>query len=54
MKDKINLKYFTSNLSELPGPLNRNMKKMKDVRKNSIVNKTYDDKLYNNFYRIVS
>jgi hypothetical protein len=56
-KKVINLKYFTSNLSEMPGPVTNTMKKMKDVRKFASVNQRYDNKmrklLYHSSYRIV-
>jgi hypothetical protein len=57
-KKIINLKYFTSNNhSELPGPATNTMMKMKDIRKNSSVNKRYDNTmrklLYHSSYRIV-
>mmetsp|Transcript_31451 Transcript_31451/g.27812 ORF Transcript_31451/g.27812 Transcript_31451/m.27812 type:complete len:329 (-) Transcript_31451:38-1024(-) len=51
-KQSTNLKYFTSKLSEIPGPVTDNMKSMRDVRKNSTINKTYDEKLYGNTYKI--
>jgi hypothetical protein len=56
-KKVINLKYFTSNLSEIPGPVTDTMSKMKDIRKNSSVNQRYDNNmrklLYHSSYRIV-
>ncbi|CAI2369292.1 unnamed protein product [Moneuplotes crassus] len=51
-KDKTNLKYFTSRLTEVPGPVNRNMRRVFDKRSNEAINKTYDEKLYGNVYQI--
>ena len=57
-KSAINLKYFTSKLSEIPGPITPNMKQVKDVRKNQDVNKRYDNNirkvLYESSYQRVS
>jgi hypothetical protein len=56
-KKIINLKYFTSNLSEIPGPVTNTMSEMIDIRKNSSVNQRYDNTmrklLYHSSYRIV-
>jgi hypothetical protein len=57
-KEKTNLKYFTSNISDLPGPITSQMNKMHDERRNSTVNKRFDNNLrkllYHSSYKIVS
>jgi hypothetical protein len=50
-KKKINMKYFTSNLDELPGPVTPQMREVAVPRKNQSVHKRYDNNLRKVLYQ---
>lgn len=57
-KAKLNLNYFTSRITEIPGPFTEPMKQIYEERKNETIHKRYDNNLrkilYESTYQDVS
>lgn len=50
-KKETNLKYFTSRIHELPGPITQEMKSVHDARSKQQINKRYDNNLRKVLYQ---